>query len=476
MLNGKGKTWGKPWEKLSKTVKIHKLPQSTKRADAHHKARVLLREPFHFQNHHIVLHSPTPGQSVQPESLIYTPFWVQIYRLPFLSKSKGLAIALGNIIGEYVDVFEDSLNEGWGPFLRVRVKLDISKPLLRGRMITLMQAKEEFWVEFRYERLPEYCMECGRLGHPFDKCLIYLEKLDNGEEPDLEYRPTLKGSPLPVSSYDRYRTDFSKGNAWPLLTRLAKTSLLSAIPTLKNRNSPQPEQLLRGESSRSTVSSNVFTAAITHSTPSTQHKTSLNTGLSNALLTDVVPVLDNPISPPIVHFAPATLHPETRPATKHQNSNLLHFSAAMTHNTSKPLNTDSVVDLSGVFTPLTVMDMRPNVFATYPPSHSLPDSMINQIHTPLPTQLYTNQKPSVSSSGEKQVGKENLSPNRIIKRSSEGINLRQTLKRCRGNQPLFISPMSEENELHMDVSIDEMDSTGVNDNNAESEVQLRKQP
>uniref|UniRef100_A0A803PXI7 Uncharacterized protein n=1 Tax=Cannabis sativa TaxID=3483 RepID=A0A803PXI7_CANSA len=54
-----------------------------------------------------------------------------VYKLPFLSKTKGLTKALGDIIGEFLEVYIDSLNKGWGPFSRIRVKLDVTKPLRR---------------------------------------------------------------------------------------------------------------------------------------------------------------------------------------------------------------------------------------------------------------------------------------------------------------------------------------------------------
>ncbi|KAF4353365.1 hypothetical protein F8388_016548 [Cannabis sativa] len=134
-----------------------------------------------------------------------------------------------NLLGTYVDVHEDSLNEGWGPFLRFRAILDISKPLLRGEMVKLKDSLDEFWLEFRYERLPEFCFECGTIGHPFESCHKFLEQIYNGNDPSLEYGPAMIGSPLPDSGYDRYRTDFFKGGAWPLMTRLAKNSFTAAI-------------------------------------------------------------------------------------------------------------------------------------------------------------------------------------------------------------------------------------------------------
>uniref|UniRef100_A0A803PC33 Zinc knuckle CX2CX4HX4C domain-containing protein n=1 Tax=Cannabis sativa TaxID=3483 RepID=A0A803PC33_CANSA len=119
-----------------------------------------------------------------------------------------LAITLGNIIGEFIDVHEDSLDEGWGPFLRILVRLLVDKPLLRGRMISLPRIKNDFWIDFRYERLPEFCFECGRLGHPFD--VAFIERMDNGNDDDLLYGPWMKGAKLPTNGYDKYRTDFSK--------------------------------------------------------------------------------------------------------------------------------------------------------------------------------------------------------------------------------------------------------------------------
>uniref|UniRef100_A0A803P964 Zinc knuckle CX2CX4HX4C domain-containing protein n=1 Tax=Cannabis sativa TaxID=3483 RepID=A0A803P964_CANSA len=96
---------------------------------------------------------------------------------------------VGEWVGEYIDVYEDSLHEKWGPFIRIRVWIDISHPLMRGKMASLPNVRDEHWLEFRYENLPIFCSHCGRLGHPFEKCIGFLELVDNGVEPDLPFGP-----------------------------------------------------------------------------------------------------------------------------------------------------------------------------------------------------------------------------------------------------------------------------------------------
>ncbi|KAF4363651.1 hypothetical protein G4B88_021768 [Cannabis sativa] len=131
--------------------------------------RVLSKEPWHFHNLHMILCLPSALENAAIESVIITPFWVQVFRLPFLSKSEGLAKVIGNLIGTFVKVLEDSLNE-----------------------------------DFRYKRLPDFCYDYGIIGHVFDKCPQFLEKVGNGLDLDLPYGPWLEGGALPRNAYDRY--------------------------------------------------------------------------------------------------------------------------------------------------------------------------------------------------------------------------------------------------------------------------------
>ena len=54
-------------------------------------------------------------------------------------------------------------------FVRVRVTLNISKLLCRGRVITLDDGKD-LWIPFKYERLSNLCYRCGCLSHDERNC------------------------------------------------------------------------------------------------------------------------------------------------------------------------------------------------------------------------------------------------------------------------------------------------------------------
>lgn len=67
--------------------------------------------------------------------------------------------------------------EGVG-FFRVRVNVDITKPLRRGRIVSLGENKEQR-VFFKYERLPNICYWCGCLTHSDRNCEIWLDSEGN---------------------------------------------------------------------------------------------------------------------------------------------------------------------------------------------------------------------------------------------------------------------------------------------------------
>lgn len=54
--------------------------------------------------------------------------------------------------------------------MRVRVRIDISRPLRRGVKIILNDALGGSWIPVQYERLPNFCFYCGIIGHLVKDC------------------------------------------------------------------------------------------------------------------------------------------------------------------------------------------------------------------------------------------------------------------------------------------------------------------
>ncbi|KAJ1397238.1 Zinc finger, CCHC-type [Sesbania bispinosa] len=59
--------------------------------------------------------------------------------------------------------------QGKGSYIRVLVEMDISNPLLPG-INAGSKMDGVFWVEFQYEKLPQFCYSCGIIGHDEENC------------------------------------------------------------------------------------------------------------------------------------------------------------------------------------------------------------------------------------------------------------------------------------------------------------------
>jgi hypothetical protein len=88
-------------------------------------------------------------------------------RLACMSREMGQRIGASMGVVEEVDV--DEAGVGWGEFLRVRIVLDVTKPLSRGRFLKLKD--RTIWITFRYERIPRFCFRCGVIKHGVRGCV-----------------------------------------------------------------------------------------------------------------------------------------------------------------------------------------------------------------------------------------------------------------------------------------------------------------
>jgi hypothetical protein len=88
-----------------------------------------------------------------------------------MSKEVGFQIGTTMGVAEEVDTDVDGVE--WGKYLRVRIKLDLTKPLARGRLINLLGKK--VMIAFQYEKLTRYCLDCGKIWHGVEECTFKKE-------------------------------------------------------------------------------------------------------------------------------------------------------------------------------------------------------------------------------------------------------------------------------------------------------------
>uniref|UniRef100_A0A7N2LEP9 DUF4283 domain-containing protein n=1 Tax=Quercus lobata TaxID=97700 RepID=A0A7N2LEP9_QUELO len=96
--------------------------------------KVLLGEPWSFDRHIVVFQSYDMSTSIDKLEFDKVSFWIQIHNLPYSLLTTNVAINLGESIGK-VYIPKDTTEMRGGNFMRVRVTINISEPLCRGRRV-----------------------------------------------------------------------------------------------------------------------------------------------------------------------------------------------------------------------------------------------------------------------------------------------------------------------------------------------------
>lgn len=132
--------------------------------------RIMAEAPWNILGSLLCLHRWTPEFTLHEIDFSYSPFWIQIHGVPLEGISKENARKIASKIGE-VEVVEDpfvgyKLARG---FMRARVCVDITKPLITGFWIP-RKGMPNTWAWIYYEKLQDFCYKCGRLGHGRKDC------------------------------------------------------------------------------------------------------------------------------------------------------------------------------------------------------------------------------------------------------------------------------------------------------------------
>ena len=162
--------------------------------DAKDKKRVMEMRPWHYEKQLMLLQEFEGEQDPKDIVLKWSPFWVQIYNLPLKSRTRETGKAIGASLGKVMEVDVADTGVQWGRYLRVRVEVDVTRKLIRGRKINL-EGEEARWVHFKYERLPNFCYRCGLLEHDLKECLESAGSDKVEERGDLQYGAWLRGEP-----------------------------------------------------------------------------------------------------------------------------------------------------------------------------------------------------------------------------------------------------------------------------------------
>lgn len=113
--------------------------------------------------------------SIPVKDLVFdhVSLWVQVHDIPIKYLSREVVEKLYEATGE-VNKKSSLMEVDRGNVMRIRLRVNITLPLCRGRIFTLDNRLKE-WVSFKYERLPNVCYWCGQLNHFDGDCEQWLE-------------------------------------------------------------------------------------------------------------------------------------------------------------------------------------------------------------------------------------------------------------------------------------------------------------
>ncbi|XVF86531.1 hypothetical protein PTKIN_Ptkin18bG0048600 [Pterospermum kingtungense] len=177
--------------------------------------------------------------ALRPDEYVFktTPLWIRVNDLPLGMRNRVTGERIGARLGKLI-MMDESLTDGrWVDFLRLRVEMDITRPLRRAVKLTGAKEGTEVWGRITYERLPTFCYCCGLVGHAESEC---ESAISNTESTAIihQYGDWMRASPLKKGIFFNWRNN-TKARTLTFATQLkanlaGKDEPMASVPTTSN--------------------------------------------------------------------------------------------------------------------------------------------------------------------------------------------------------------------------------------------------
>lgn len=77
---------------------------------------------------------------------------------------------IGAMLGKVLDVDIEVDDTGWGRHLQIKVEINLSKTLSRGRSNIIRG--EKLWIAVKYEKIMQFHFACGKILHTYNCRLV----------------------------------------------------------------------------------------------------------------------------------------------------------------------------------------------------------------------------------------------------------------------------------------------------------------
>nr|POE98551.1 hypothetical protein CFP56_46459 [Quercus suber] len=135
--------------------------------------RVLEFEPWSYDKSLVVFQRALDAESALSLDYTRSSFWIQIHNVPDYLLSQETGESVGKTLGKVLQVADPEDDGAGGEFLRVRINLDISRPLPLCCKLWAGQ-KLVGWVGIKFEGLSNFCYWCGCVTHSERDCAKWL--------------------------------------------------------------------------------------------------------------------------------------------------------------------------------------------------------------------------------------------------------------------------------------------------------------